>query len=290
MKNQHAKESGEMVFKKAEVSNEMDIGEGRHTIVGKCEGVGRGTNARTRNIVVGEGIHLASVTRSGKSDDKPKVLFYAEWTSRMGFTADVLIQVIPEDGGLTFTLCNENIPSYSELLRETREKGGALIHPSFYMHKQKPCVSISGTVVKNAGLKAGDGLIAQYEYGLIRMRKIPDDDGTRIVSARMYGRWLEELGFLIGEIMTIDSEPGLITCTFLENGLERVDEIVRHAREKRMNLVQLRTSKDVLFTPMFEIPSSRLEKAGFSPDDAFHAVCEYGRIQLQKLDCRRYGF
>ena len=60
-----------MVFKKAEVSNEMDIGEGRHTIVGKCEGVGRGTNARTRNIVVGEGIHLASVTRSGKSDDKP---------------------------------------------------------------------------------------------------------------------------------------------------------------------------------------------------------------------------
>jgi len=279
-----------MVLEQVKNSVEPNTENGRHTIVGKSAGVGKGQNTRTRNIVVGEGIHLTSVTRGGKNDGKPKVLFYAEWTSRMGFTADVLIQVIPEDGGLTFTLCNENIPSYSELLRETKEKGGALIHPSFYMHKQKPCISISGAVVKNAGLKSGDGLIAQYEYGSIRMRKIPDDDGTRIVSTKIYGRWLEELGFLTGEVMTIDSEPGLITCTFLENGLERVDEIVKHAREKRMSLVQLRTSKDVLYTPMFEIPPSRLEKAGFSPNDAFHAVCEYGRIQLQKLDCRRYGF
>jgi len=278
-----------MLLKKAEISDDTVIGKGRHTIVGKCAGVGKGMNTRTKNIVVKEGIHLACVTRGGKSDDKPKILFFAEWTSRMGFTPDALIQVIPEDGGLIFTLRNENISSYSELLRDTKEKGGALIHPSLYMHKHKPCISISGTVVKNAGLKTGDNIIAQYEYGLIRMRKLPDD-GTRIVNARIYGRWLEELGFLTGEVMTIDSEPGLITCKFLENGLERVDEIVKHAREKRMNLVQLRTSKDVLYTPMFEIPPSRLEKAGFSPDDAFHAVCEYGRIQLQKLDCRRYGF
>ena len=272
-----------------QVKNDADTNNGRHTIIGKCAGVGKGKNTRTRNIVVKEGIHLVCITRGKSDDSKPKVLFYAEWISRMGFSADVLVQVLPEDGGLTFTLCNENIPSYSELLRETKEKGGALINPTFNMHKEKPSITISGTVVKNAGLNFGDNLIAQYEYGLIRMRKLPDD-GTRIVNARIYGRWLEELGFLTGEIMTIDSEPGLITCTFIENCLERVDEIVKHAREKRMNLVQLRTSKDVLYTPMFEIPPSRLEKAGFSPDDAFHAVCEYGRIQLQKLDCRRYGF
>jgi len=262
----------------------------RHTIISKSAGVGKGQNTRTRNNVVAEGIHLACITNDGKSVDNPKIIFFAEWMNRMGFTADVLIQAIPEDGGLTFTLRNENIRSYSDLLRETKAKGGALIHPSFYIHKQKPCISISGTVVKNAGLKTGDSLIARYEYGLIRMRKIPADDNTRIVGTRIYGRWLEDLGFLIGEVMTIDSEPGLITCTFLEGGLEKVEEIVTHARENRMNLVQLRTAKDVLYTPMFEIPPSRLQKAGFTPNDAFHAVCEYGRIQLQKLDCRRYGF
>ncbi|MCL2412322.1 MAG: type I toxin-antitoxin system SymE family toxin [Treponema sp.] len=278
-----------MLLEKEKSSDGVSVTDGRHTIIGKSAGVGKGRNTRTRNIAVKEGIHLACITRGKCDNSKPTVLFYAEWISRMGFSSDVLVQALPEDGGLTFTLCNENIPSYSELLQETKGKGGALIHPTFNMHKKKPSITISGMVVKNAGLNFGDNLIAKYEYGLIRTRKLPDD-GTRIVNARIYGRWLEELGFLTGEIMTIDSEPGLITCTFIENGLERVDEIVKHAREKRMNLVQLRTSRDVLYTPMFEIPQSRLEKAGFLPDDAFHATCEYGRIQLQKLDCRRYGF
>jgi len=148
-----------MLFKKEKHSNNTDIRNNQHTVIGKSEGVGKGMNARTKNIVVKEGVHLASVTRDGSNDNKPKVLFYAEWISRMGFTADVLIQVLPEDGGLTFSLRNENIQSYSKLLRETKEKGGALIHPTFNMHKEKPSITISGTVVKNAGLKFGDNLI-----------------------------------------------------------------------------------------------------------------------------------
>jgi len=278
-----------MTLNKEEGIDEADIISGRYTIIGRYKGVGKGMNLRSRNTIVKEGIHLTNVTRGNSNSNKPKILFFAEWTRRMGFAPDVLIQALPEDGGISFILRDENIPSYSKLLRETKDKGGTLIHPSMFMHREHPCICISGEVVRNGGLKYGDRLIGMYEYGLIRMRKLPDD-GTKVVNARIYGRWLEELGFLTGGIMTIDSEPGLITCTFLENGLEKVEEIVKYAREKRMNLVQLRTSKDVLYTPMFEIPPSRLEKAGFLPDDAFHAVCDYGRIQLQKLDCRMYGF
>ena len=245
-------------------------------------------NTRARNVVVKEGIHLTNVSRGGCDDNKPKILFFAEWTRRMGFIPHALTQVLPEDGGVTFVLCNENIPSYSELFRETKEKGGSLIHPTLFMHRDYPCIHVSGETVRNAGLKYGDNLIAQYEYGLIRMRKLPD--GVRVVNARIFGKWLEELGFMPDEVLTVDYKPGLITCTLQENGRERTGELVKYAREKRLSLLQLKRARDNNYAPMFEIPSSRLEKSGFSPDEAFHAVCSYGSIQLQKLDCRRYGF
>jgi len=215
---------------------------------------------------------------------------YADWFWTTGFLPDSLVQFLPESLGFTLTL-HERVPSYSELARFTRENNGSLFRVEKHSHRKQPNISISGArSMGHTGLIAGDRVLARYEHGFVRARKIPVDDGIRIVNAKIYGRWLEDLGFLTGEVMTIDSEPGLITCTFIENGLERVEEIVKYARKKRMKLVRLKTSKDVSFTPMFEIPPSCLEKAGFSPDDTFHAVCEYGRIQLQKLDCRRYGF
>ena len=246
-------------------------------------------NPRARNTVVKEGIHLTNVTRAGRESNKPKILFFAEWTRRMGFVQNALIQCLPEDGGVSFVLRNENIPSYSELFEETKEKGGSLIHPSLFMHREYPCISVSGATLKNSGLKFGDNLIALYEYGLIRMRKFPESR-MRVVKARIFGRWLEAIGFMPDEVLTVDSEPGLITCTLQENGQARTAELVKYAREKRLNLLQVKRVRDNNCAPSFEIPSSRLEKAGFLPDEVFHAVCDYGRIQLQKLDCRRYGF
>ena len=268
---------------------ETGIKKGEYKIYGHRKEGSRVLNTRSRNTVVKEGIHLTNVSRAGCNDDKPKILFFAEWTSRMGFVPNALTQALPENGGVTFVLRNENIPSYSELLHETKEKGGSLIHPTRFMHREYPCIHVSGAVVKNAGLKFGDNLIGRYEYGLIRMRKLPED-GTRIVNARVFGNWLVELGFSPGEVLTVDSEPGLITCTFQENGQERVDELVKYARQNRLNLLQVKSVRDNNWVPMFEIPSPRLEKAGFLPDEVFHAVCDYGRIQLRKLDCRRYGF
>ena len=278
-----------MILKTEEDYYEADISKEPYTVIDRYRGDGIGMNSRSRNVVLKEGIHLTNVTRGNSNSNKPKILFFAEWTRRMGFVPDVLIQVLPEDGGLSFILRDENIPCYSKLLRDTKDKGGSLIHPSLYMHSEHPCISLSGQVVKNAGLKYGDNLIAMYEYGLIRMRKFPDD-GSMVVNARLFGRWLETFGFMSGEVLTINSEPGLITCTLQENGHERVPELVKYARKNSLNLVQLKSMQDNNCVPMFKIPLSRLEKAGFLPDDVFHAVCDYGRIQLQKLDCRRYGF
>lgn len=246
-------------------------------------------NTKSRNTVVTEGIHLTSVTRGNCNTNKPKILFFAEWISRMGFVNDALIQLLPEDSGVSFVLCNENIPSYSKLLQDTREKGGTLIRATKFMHREYPCIGVSGAPLRNSGLKYGDTLIAKYEYGLIRMRKLPDD-GTRVVNARIFGNWLEEYGFLPREVLTVGSEPGLITCTLQENGKERAAELVKHARENRLNLLQMKSVSDNNWVPMFAIPASRMEKAGFLPEEILQATLEYGCIKLRRLDFAGLGF
>jgi len=246
-------------------------------------------NTRARSHAVREGIHLTIVTRAGTNSDRPRIIFFAEWTARMGFTPNALIQCLPEDGGVSFFLRNENIQSYSELWQETNDKGGTLIQPAMFMHREYPCIHVSGFAVKNGGLKYGDNLIARYEYGLIQMRKLPDD-GTRVVNARVFGNWLRELGFNPGEVLTAESEPGLITCTLHENGQERAAELVRYARANRLNLLQVKSVSDNNWVPMFEVPDSRLEKAGFMPDEVLRATCGYGCIKLQRLDLVALGF
>jgi len=91
----------------------------------------------------------------------------------MGFTSGALVQVLPEAGGLFFILCNENIRKYSELLLATEAKKGELITVD--------CCSIRGIhmgidsyCIRNTGLDIGDRLIIQYEYGLIRVRKLSE--------------------------------------------------------------------------------------------------------------------
>jgi len=94
----------------------------------------------------------------------------------MGFTPDALVQVLPEAGGLFFILCDENIRKYSELLQATEEKNGELITVDCCC-RTGILIEIGGYCIRNAGLDIGDNLIVQYEYGLIRVRKLPEQLG-----------------------------------------------------------------------------------------------------------------
>ena len=236
-------------------------------------------------------VFLTSVT-TGKHKDRndPKILFYAEWMRPMGFVPDALVQFIPEDGGASFVLCNENIPSYSELFQRTKEKSGVLIHAKLFAHRDFPCLGVSGAILRRAGLVLGDSLIARYEYGFIHMRKLPPGN-VKLVNSRIFGNWLIEYGFDIGAVLTASSEPGLISCTLHENGLERTAELVKFARANKLSLLQVQRVNDHQYIyPRIEIPPSRMEKAGFSSDDLLLASYEYGQLQLRKLDFKALGF
>jgi len=205
----------------------------------------------------------------------------------MGFVPDALVQFLPEPNGMTFTLC-DSFPKYSELAQQTREKGGVLLNINLYRHRPQAFLGISGVVLQNIGLTFGDTLLVRYEYGFIRMRKLPAD--LKIVTFRLFGHWLAELGFVPDSVLTVGSSPCLITCQLHENGRTRTNELVTYARKNKLNLIQVTAQKDNNDYPQFSIPLSRFEKAGLDSDDLFLATYDYGLIKLHPVDLDLFDF
>jgi len=122
-------------------------------------------------------IYPLSVLRAGMEGySRPAIALCPPWLPDMGFTPGALVQVLPEAGGLFFILCDENIRKYSELLQATEEKNGELITVD-YCYRTGIRMEIDGYCIRAAGLYVGDSLAVQYEYGLIRVRKLPEQLG-----------------------------------------------------------------------------------------------------------------
>jgi len=246
------------------------------------------------------GIDITCITRINRTDNRPRLTFCAEWLADTGFVSGALVRFIPESDGMSFTLCDENIKKYSELDRQTKEKGGMLMQAYEYRNGLQLCVS--GSRLDETGLVYGDKLLVRYEYGFIKMRKISGGD-VKLTSSRVIGKRLAEIGFVPDAVLTVASAPGLITCTLHENGLERAAELVKYARENRLKLIQVQKAKynhknkhflkhgeKYGLMQWFDIPPSCLEKAGFTAGDVLLAFYEYGTITLQKPDFAELGF
>jgi len=234
------------------------------------------------------GIDLACITRIKRETSSPRLNFQAGWLGDMGFVAGVLVQFIPEQNGLAFVLCDENIHKYSQLDKSTKDKGGMLMQVYGYRDGLQLCVSNS--LLAGIGLVYGDNLIVRYEYGLIRMRKLPKNT-VKLVTQHVVGKWLGELGFIPDAVLSVASAPCLITCTLHENGVENTTQLVKYARANKLALLQVQKkwykSSVILW---FDIPPKHLEKAGFATDETLLATYEHGLIKLQKPDFVQLGF
>jgi len=234
------------------------------------------------------GVDIASITRINRNDNRPRMVCGCEWLKDMGFTSGALVQFIPEPGGMTFALCNENIRDYSELDRHTKANGGTLMQ--VYLHPYGLQLCISGARLDATGLVWHDKLLIRYEPGLVRMRKLPKE-AVKLTTPHVIGKWLAESGFVPDAVLAVGTQPGLITCTLQENGIERTAELVKYARANKLTLLQIhkRKCKHSVYQ-WFDIPSSCLEKAGFAPDELLLATYEYGIIKLRKPDFAELGF
>ena len=199
----------------------------------------------------------------------------------MGFVPGTLVKAIPVPRGVEFTLHNEYILSYSELDVSTRKKGGKLIRVPY---TNIPSLPAGGRYLYNAGLGIGDALIARYDYGLVRARKLPATAQT-ILRVRMKNRqtgkpspkalltgdWLPKFGFTPETSLTSISEPGRITFLALQNS-------------KELQVRETLDNRNGKLYPYITVPGYCLKKAGFIFGDVLLVSCKPGHITLQKLD------
>ena len=234
------------------------------------------------------GVDITNVSRINRKDSNPRLTFAPKWLESMGFVAGALVQYFPEPGGSTFVLCDKNIPKYSELDSRTKEKGGTLMQVYKYRDGLQLCVT--GSRLEGTGFTFGDALIIRYEYGLIRMRKLPHGT-TKLTTAHVVGKWLAQSGFVPDAVLTVDSQQGLITCTLHENAVEQTVELVCHARKNKLKFLQVQKQKYKHgIIQWIDIPPQCLENAGFAQDDLLLAVYGYGKITLQKPNFNALGF
>jgi len=248
---------------------------------------------------------LQSVTCIGiGAKRRPRIFLYAPWLDELGFTPESLVQALPEENGMVFTLCNENIKKYSQLLSDTRKKGGRLVHvytaDDAYHHGT--AVATSGQYIRACGLDMGDPIISRYDHGIIRIRKLPDIANTKVILAtniqerntgnpipkiRLYGAWLSDIGFTLDALVIATAEPGTITFELKDNDIRNYSDLVKYARQHKAKLLQVRKERNF---PLIGMTGSIVARAGFSLYDVFIAYYEYGTIKLQKLDLERLGF
>jgi hypothetical protein len=192
----------------------------------------------------------------------------------MGFTPGALVKVLTGPGEMSFMLCDES---------NVKEKKG-----TFVKVLKAPSLSISGPYIHDAGWDIGDSILAQYEYGLIRVRKLPPS--TKVMPAaaarkkedlRLSGSWLASNGFVPDSVVTVASEPGSIVIKLYENGVENYVGLVKYARQNKLKILQVRKGVRNRF---IDVAGSCLNKAGFSPDELFLASYDYGVIKLQRLN------
>ena len=217
----------------------------------------------------------------GRVSPRPKINLSASWLFDMGFTPGALVQVIPEPGGISFVLRDEYIMKYSDLYSNTKEKGGVLIIVNSISNME-----VSGKCISNAGLDINDSLIALYDYGLIKARKLPTKAKVIPInkdnhSIRITGKWLSELGFAVGAVVTAAINPDSVAFKLQEGGIGDYKSIVKHARENKEKVLQVHMEG---YTQCLEVD------AGFDACDAFIAICEYGVISITPFNAEQLGF
>jgi hypothetical protein len=209
----------------------------------------------------------------------------------MGFVPGSLVQAMPEPDGFVFNLCKENAVK--------EQQGGSLIKVFESDGNEGTFFVTTGKYIYSSGLKMGDALIAKYEYGHIRVRKVSENvrltHVAKITNANtgeskpyvlLSGAWLNAIGFTPDTLVTMAAEPNRITFTAHDKEIIYRD-IARHARLNKMILFQIQTKGKY---PLIKVTSSVVESSGFGLGDIFAAEYEHGSIRLQKLDPQRFGF
>ena len=256
---------------------------------------------------------LLTVHKSGRAaTPRPRISFFGDWLGDIGFVPNALVQAIPMQGGVDFTLCDENASTYSDLFFKARAMGGSLVRAYRSNTKgQKGTTFVaSGHYIYIGGLAIGDSFIAKYDYGVIRVRKVNAgklgfENAKAIVTTqikdkyldepvpkvRICGDWLGDIGFTAGTLAIASSEQGVI-CLDAKNANTEYSALVKCARRRGLSIFQVynATHNRKNPCPCIDITGSFVDRAGFRAGDMLVASYRTGAIKVQRLELEKLGF
>jgi len=214
---------------------------------------------------------------------RTKVNIRQPWLGGMGFIYDAPVWATPQQNGFMLALQNErNANAY-----------GKLIHVGHDGKKLALTLNFANNFTVD-GLSGGDFLAAQYEYGVIKARKLPQAQAYYLVSSRDYeaflqmcGGWLADANFVPDTITTVFVDKNSITLSAWQDATTSYGDIVKFARERKCQIIQPRRNQHV--TAM-DIPGHILDRAGFKKGDISGVRYEPGVITLFKPDLQTLGF
>jgi hypothetical protein len=242
---------------------------------------------------------------------RPKVSFSGNWLSDMGFETDALVMATPQPGGLTFTLCDEQITRYSDLVRQTREKNGKLLQVIHVTYKgiRYPAVATYGAYLLSGGLSIGDTVIARYAPGIIRMKQLDQNaygenaqfatvgsikekrSACHMAKVRLTGPCLSAAGFEKDTLVLARPEQGKLTLTLQDEGIKRYSDLVKFARKHKLKLLQVAAvSNRGKPVPHIGLTGSVLSAAGLEMDDLFVITARPESLTLEKIAFTALGF
>ena len=237
---------------------------------------------------------LFSITKASETLTQLSMQF--EWLPRMGFVPGSLAKALPDEDGIIFTLCNNNIASYSELMHQTEKQGGKLITVGKLTKNETVYSSvylIFGQKIQTGVWAFGNPVIAVYDYGIIRVKKLPvaiyrkikgaydNRQDKTITSLILRENWLTDYGFAPDAIATATAGNECIKIKLWDEQSEKYSELVKHVRKNGLKLIQVGENCKV---PIIGITGAFVESAGFAPNDIFSVDCSQGSLQLQKLN------
>ena len=135
-------------------------------LVAKCE-YGR---IRVRKIT--GNVRLVYVSRSKQprtGEPVPMVFLLGDWLEEIGFASDTLVTVAAEPGCITFKAHSKAI-IYSEVVKYARQHKMQLQQVS--IKDGSPLITHTGKRVIAAGFRLGEVFVAEYEYGIIKLKKL----------------------------------------------------------------------------------------------------------------------
>ncbi len=117
------------------------------------------------------------VVGSAKTDGgrrRPRIRLAGFWLDGMGFKADMLIAVSYDRDCIVLKLQGEGLDVYKAVVRQLRANRSGLLQVRNELHNKKrtPHLEVKGFWLEPLGFTIGSIIAVQYEYGLIRIRRI----------------------------------------------------------------------------------------------------------------------